>query len=269
MWNFVSKQAKGKAWRLCATPSVDSLNTFPHINDHLSCYLVSPVTGVNSSSQSLALSTTGFNKTALFMLIGFSNGNGFSQWVTLFFLQVSHFFSGLLGSSPGQILYHWLWFPEVSDPSLQAQWTLPEIWPYFGSPCLILYTLMQSEVARLNSLSISLPPFSTGFQKSPAGTHFSMLRNVNDTAILRSIKRLDDISVALMKTGIRSSRRPTASRWASVDCCCFFASEWQGELKTWLLPSLDIYNKTTCGRLSLGQPRLYNISLLHNMLKCR
>lgn len=170
-------------------------------------------------SQSLALSTAGFNKTALFMLIGFSSGNGFSQWVTLFFLQVSHFFTGVLGSSPGQILYHWLWFPEVSDPSLQAQWALPEIWPYFGSLCLILYTLMQSEVARLNSLSIPPTLCSLWASKNPQlGLISSMLRNVNDTAILRSIKLLDDISVVLMKTGIRSSRRPTAGRWAWGDC---------------------------------------------------
>lgn len=187
----------------------------PRINNHLSCYFVSPVPRGNSSSQSLALSTTGFNKTALFMLIGFSSGNGFSQWVTLLFLQVSHFFTGLLGSSPGQILYHWLWFPEVSDPSLQAQWALPEIWPYFGSLCLILYTLMQSEVARLNSLSIPPTLCSLWVSKNPQlGLISSMLGNVNDTAILRSIKLLDDISVVLMKTGIRSSRRPTASRWA-------------------------------------------------------
>lgn len=144
----------------------------PRINNHLSCYLVSPMPRGNSSSQSLALSTSGFNKTALFMLIGFSSGNGFSQWVTLFFLQVSHFFTGLLGSSPGQILYHWLWFPEVSDPSLQAQWALPEIWPYFGSLCLILYTLMQSEVARLNSLSIPPTLCSPRASKIPSWDSF-------------------------------------------------------------------------------------------------
>ncbi len=173
----------------------------------------------NFSSQSFALSTAGFNETALFMLIGFSSGNGFFQWVSLFFLQVSHFFSGLLDSSPGQILYHWLWFPEVSDPSLRSQWALPEIWPYFGSLCQILYTLMQSEVARLNSLSIPPTLRSLRASKNPQlGLITSMLGNVNDTAILRSIKLLDDISVALMKTGIRSSRRPTAGRWVWGDC---------------------------------------------------
>lgn len=135
------------------------------------------------------------------------------------FYRFHTFSTGLLGLSPGQILYHWLWFPEVSDPSLQVQWALPEIWPYFGSLCLILYTLMQSEVARLNSLSIPPTLRSLRASRDPQlGLISCMLRNVNDTAILRSIKLLDDISVALMKTGIRSSRRPTAGRWTWGDC---------------------------------------------------
>lgn len=41
-------------------------------------------------SQRPALSSSQFNKTAPFMLVGFSSGNGFPQWVSLF-LQVSHF----------------------------------------------------------------------------------------------------------------------------------------------------------------------------------
>lgn len=38
-----------------------------------------------------ALSSRQFNKTALFMLVGFSTGNGFPQWASLFH-QVSHFY---------------------------------------------------------------------------------------------------------------------------------------------------------------------------------
>lgn len=72
---------------------------------------------------------------------------------------------------------------------------------------------MQSEVARLNSLSIPPTLRSLRASKNPQlGLISSMLGSVNDTAILRSIKLLDDISVALMKTGIRSSRRPTDGR---------------------------------------------------------
>lgn len=37
-----------------------------------------------------ALSSRQFNRTALFMLVGFSTGNGFPQWASLFH-QVSHF----------------------------------------------------------------------------------------------------------------------------------------------------------------------------------
>lgn len=75
----------------------------------------------------------------------------------LSFSRFHTFLSVLLGPTPDQIFCHWLWFLKVSDPSLQASPALPEIWPHFGSPCLILYTLMQSE--RLNSLSLHpLPP---------------------------------------------------------------------------------------------------------------
>lgn len=72
------------------------------------------------------------------------------------------FLSILLGPSPDQIFCHWLWYPKVSDPLPHAGPALPEIWPHFGSSCLILYTLMRSEVARLNSLSLHpLPPYPT------------------------------------------------------------------------------------------------------------
>lgn len=108
-------------------------------------------------SQRPALSSSQFNKTAPFMLVGFSSGNGFPQWVCLF-LQVSHFFLCTAGPHSRSDLFHWLWFLKVSDPSLQASPALLEIWPHFGSTWLILYTLMQSEVARLNSLSLHPHP---------------------------------------------------------------------------------------------------------------
>lgn len=102
------------------------------------------------------------------------------------FYRFHTFSTGLLGLSPGQILYHWLWFPEVSDPSLQAQWALPEIWPYFGSLCLILYTLMQSEVVRLNSLSIPPTLRSLRASKDPQlGLISSMLGNVNENSDIK------------------------------------------------------------------------------------
>lgn len=93
----------------------------------------------------------------------------------------------LLGPAPDQIFCRWLWFLKVSDPSLQAWPALPEIWPHFGSLCLIFYTLMQSEVARLNSLShhplafnppILPQPLVTSFLSCPAGTHFHCVRRM-------------------------------------------------------------------------------------------
>lgn len=73
----------------------------------------------------------------------------------LSFSQFHTFLSVLLGPFPDQIFGHWLWFLKVSDPSLQAWPALPEIWPHFGSPRVISYTLMQSEVARLSLHSLS------------------------------------------------------------------------------------------------------------------
>lgn len=56
-------------------------------------FLLSGVSSGDSEwlpSQRPALSSSQFNKTAPFMLVGFSSGNGFPPWVSLF-LQVSHF----------------------------------------------------------------------------------------------------------------------------------------------------------------------------------
>lgn len=115
-----------------------------------------------------ALSSSQFNKTAPFMLVVFSSGNGFSQWVCVFLSPGFTLFPPvLLGPTPGQILCHWLWFPKVSDPLLRTWPVLPEIWPHFGSPRLILYTLMQSEAARLNSLSVAHPPHPFSYSPSP------------------------------------------------------------------------------------------------------
>lgn len=132
----------------------------------------------------------------------------------LSFSRFHTFLSVLLGPTPDQIFCHWLWFLKVSDPSPQAWPALPEIWPHFGFLCLIFYTLMQSEVARLSSPSLQplphqpahlSPPLyqvslvtSFTFQVTQLGLIFSV-DNVNNTVILRGIKQADVIFIALMK----------------------------------------------------------------------